>query len=117
MQATRAHGLDLCGVRLYGKKLDFLASNFRQMVQELGPNRNINGRILDRRVCEDQRVGINQHAGVSRNVGDQVAVNIAITFVKRATRAVLRGGIDRPGKSLLPRKSLIMQFVSFAFSL
>jgi len=46
------------------------------VVEEAGPDLGIDRRILDRRVGEDQRVGIDELALVGRNVGDQIAVGV-----------------------------------------
>ena len=59
-----------------GKNCTFLPVTSSMCVEEAGPDLGVDGRILDRRVGEDQRAGIDQLARIRRDVGDQVAVGI-----------------------------------------
>ena len=59
VQATGAHGLDLGGVRLDREELDVLARHFGHVIEKALPDFDIDSRIFDRRIGEDQRVRIN----------------------------------------------------------
>ncbi len=99
VQAPRAHRLDLGRVVLHREELHVLAGNLFQMREEVGPRSLVDGRILDRRVGEDERVRIDLVGRVLGDVGDQVAVGVAVARVEVAARTVLRlGGAGEHGQ-------------------
>jgi hypothetical protein len=65
------------------------------MGQEVGPGFLVDGRVLDRGVGEDQRVRIDQIGLVGGNVGDQVAVDIAVALIQSAALAIGGGCCQR----------------------
>jgi hypothetical protein len=82
MQTPGAHRLDLRGVGLYGEEQHWLARDLRQVIEEPLPNLGVDGRILDRRVGEDQGRRIDLFGLVRRNIRDHVAVVVWIAAVE-----------------------------------
>jgi hypothetical protein len=53
------------------------------VVEEPGPDLRVDGGILDGRVGEDQRVGVDPLGRIGGDIGDQVAVGIGIPVTQR----------------------------------
>ncbi len=71
--------------------MDLLAGHLVEVGQEVRPGFLVDGWILDRRVGENQSVRIDELGRIGRNVGDHVAVNVAIAFIERSALAIGSG--------------------------
>jgi hypothetical protein len=108
VQPAGAHRLDLGGIRLHREEHHAFSGHLLGVLDEAVPHLGVQGRILDRRVGKDQRGRIDELLRISRRIGDEIAVAVAIVFLQIAARAVLsRGGTresegDQPSQSCDP---------------
>jgi hypothetical protein len=91
MQPARAHGLILGGIGLHREEDHLSAGDIGHVIDEVVPDRGIDRRVLDRRKGEDDGIRVVPLGGIERQVGDQIAVTVAVLLIERAARAVLRG--------------------------
>ncbi len=92
MQATRALGLDLRGVRLHVEEDDPLPRAGRHMRHDRFVDRLVDRRVLGRRPGEDQRRRVLLLGGIRGYIGHEVVVRVA---VKRVELPAVRTGILR----------------------
>src|ERR1700722_2036705 len=79
------------------EKHDLSPGHLRQVVDEAVPYLGVDGRVLDRRIGEDQRRRVDPKFWIGRRIGDEIAVAIAIGLVEVAARTVL--GVSEADRS------------------
>ena len=83
VQAAGAQRLDLRGVGLGREPAHALAGDLGKVLEEVDEHVLVDGRILDRRVGEDQRRRVLPGLRVLGQVGDEVAVLVAVARVEQ----------------------------------
>jgi len=95
VQTAGAHGLVLCRIGLNGKEDHFFARHLGHVFDEFVPDFGIHGRILYRRVGENNRVRIHPVLGVHGQVSDQISIAIAVPGIQSAAIGTLGRGRPR----------------------
>lgn len=99
MQATAAHGFDLRRVGLNGEEAHVTLRDLREVVDERLPDIGVDGRVFHRGIGEDEGVGVGPLRLVGGQVGDHVALLVAVETVQVTAGAVgLSLGGDEPGQ-------------------
>ena len=96
VQAPGAHGFVLSGVGLHREEHHLPAGDLGHVLDEPVPDLLVDGGILDRRVGEDDGVGVDPFVLVQREIRGEVAVTVAVAFVEEAAGTVF-GGIRGDG--------------------
>jgi hypothetical protein len=89
VQTAGAHRLDLGGIGLHREEHHLFPGRLRQVFDKAVPYLGVNGRVLDRRISEDQSRWVDPKFWIGRRIGDEIAVAIAIGLVEVAARTVL----------------------------
>ncbi len=82
MQPSRAHRLELRGIGLDREELHLLAGDLLECWTKPSQTLRIDGRVLDRRIGEDQHRRIDEKLRILRRIGDQIAVGVGEALVQ-----------------------------------